>query len=75
MACLCSVGGRLEDQPTLLRSLFTTESKGTNTGECGRYKCSYRCGEFVKSIRDAETRVGLPPLLLAGNVPDRLHIN
>ena len=26
-----------------------------------------------KENRDAETRVGLPPLLLAGNAPDRLH--
>ena len=27
-----------------------------------------------KEYRDAETRVGLPPLLLAGNAPDRLHV-
>ena len=26
-----------------------------------------------KEKRDAETRVGRPPLLLAGNAPDRLH--
>ena len=28
-----------------------------------------------KEKRDAETRVGRPPLLLAGNAPDRLHSN
>ena len=28
---------------------------------------------FSKELRDAETRVGRPPQLLAGNTPDRLQ--
>ena len=34
MAYLCSVRGRLVDQPTYLRSYLFTEYVGTNTGEC-----------------------------------------
>ena len=43
-----------------------TESAGTNTGECKRYKCSYRCRELVKR-NETQRRVweGLPCCLPA----------